>query len=204
MKTAAPALLLAAPALLLTALLPGAADAAKHAKYPGAFSQPDPQLIALVQKATDDKADFQDDYDRQVWLSAMSLRMLDLVPDPQERTQLLTMIHAEATHADVPPQLVLALVQVESKFDPYAVSRAGAVGLMQIMPFWLKLIGRPEDSLVHGQTNLRMGCTILKYYLQKSHGDIREALQRYNGATVGIDYSDQVLKALSNRWYLDR
>ena len=53
---------------------------------------------------------------------------------------------------------------------------------------------------VHAQTNLRMGCTILKYYLQKSHGDIREALQRYNGATVGIDYSDSVLKALTKKW----
>lgn len=195
----------AAPLLLLASLLPGAAQAAKHSKSsPAALTQPDPQLVALVQKAADDKADFQDDYDRQVWLSSMSLRMLDLVPDPKERNQLLTMIHAEATRADVPPQLVLALVQVESKFDAYAVSRAGAVGLMQIMPFWLKLIGRPEDSLVHTQTNLRMGCTILKYYLTKSHGDIREALQRYNGATVGIDYSDQVLKALSNRWYIDR
>jgi soluble lytic murein transglycosylase-like protein len=75
---------------------------------------------------------------------------------------------------------------------------------MQIMPFWLKLIGRPDDSLVHAQTNLRMGCTILKYYITKTHGDLRAALQRYNGATVGIDYSEQVLKALSQRWYLDR
>ena len=192
-----------APALLLAALLPCAALAAKHGRSNISLTQPDPQLVALVQKATDDKADFQDDYDRQVWIASMSLRMVDLVPDPQERTHLLTMIHAEATRAAVPPQLVLAVVQVESKFDAYAVSRAGAVGLMQIMPFWLKLIGRPDDSLVHARTNLRMGCTILKYYLGKSHGDIREALQRYNGATVGIDYSDQVLKALSNRWYLN-
>jgi soluble lytic murein transglycosylase-like protein len=166
-------------------------------------TEPDPALIALVQKAADDTADFQDEYDEQVWLSTMSLRMVDLVPEQDERTRLLRMIHKEATRAQVPPQLVLALIQVESKFDPYAVSKAGAVGLMQIMPFWLKLIGREHDSLVHAQTNLRMGCTILKYYLGKSHGDIRAALQRYNGATVGIDYSDRVLKALTNRWYLD-
>jgi len=92
---------------------------------------------------------------------------------------------------------------VESRFDPYAVSRSGAVGLMQIMPFWLKLIGREGDSLVHAPTNLRMGCTILKYYITKTHGDLREALQRYNGATVGIDYSDQELKALNQRWYME-
>lgn len=164
------------------------------------FSKPDPELIALVQQAEADTSDFTDKYDQQVWLTDMSLRLADTVADPDERLKLLKMIHAEASRAQLPPQLVLALIQVESKFDPYAVSRSGAVGLMQIMPFWLKLIGRTDDSLVHAQTNLRMGCTILKYYLGKSHGDIREALQRYNGATVGIDYSDSVLKALTKKW----
>lgn len=164
------------------------------------LSKPDPELVALVQQAEADKSDFTDKYDAEVWLTDMSLRLAPIVPDPDQRLRLLKLIHAEASRAQVPPQLVLALIQVESKFDPYAVSNAGAVGLMQIMPFWLKLIGRANDSLVHAQTNLRMGCTILKYYLQKSHGDIREALQRYNGATVGIDYSDSVLKALTRKW----
>lgn len=167
------------------------------------FSKPDPELVTLVQQAEADQSDFTDKYDAQVWLTDMSLRLAPLVPDPDQRLKLLKLIHAEASRAQVPPQLVLALIQVESKFDPYAVSNAGAVGLMQIMPFWLKLIGRADDSLVHAQTNLRMGCTILKYYLQRSHGDIREALQRYNGATVGIDYSDSVLKALSRKWSID-
>lgn len=167
------------------------------------LSKPDPELITLVQQAEADQSDFTDKYDEQVWLTDMSLRLAPLVPDPDQRLKLLKLIHAEASRAQVPPQLVLALIQVESKFDPYAVSNAGAVGLMQIMPFWLKLIGRADDSLVHAQTNLRMGCTILKYYLQRSHGDIREALQRYNGATVGIDYSDSVLKALSRKWSVD-
>ena len=171
-----------------------------HAKK---LSKPDPELVALVQQAEADQSDFTDKYDAEVWLTDMSLRLTPLVPDPAQRLRLLKLIHAEASRAQVPPQLVLALIQVESKFDPYAVSNAGAVGLMQIMPFWLKLIGRTDDSLVHAQTNLRMGCTILKYYLQRSHGDIREALQRYNGATVGIDYSDSVLKALSRKWSVD-
>ncbi|MGE5625895.1 MAG: transglycosylase SLT domain-containing protein [Bacillota bacterium] len=165
------------------------------------LSPPDPELVALVQQAASDTHDFQDKYDAEVWLTDMSQRLADIVPDPDERLRLLKLIHAEAARAQLPPQLVLALIHVESKFDPYAVSRSGAVGLMQIMPFWLKLIGRPDDSLVHAQTNLRMGCTILKYYLDKSKGDIREALQRYNGATVGIDYSERVLRALSKKWY---
>ena len=190
----------AAPALVFAALLPGLAHAAKPLK----LTRPDPDLVQLVQQAAADKQDFRDDYDRQVWLTTMSTRMVDLVPDQQQRMNLLKLIHREATRARLPPQLVLSVIQVESKFDPYAVSKAGAVGLMQIMPFWLKLIGHPDDSLVHAQTNLRMGCTILKYYIIKTHGDLREALQRYNGATVGIDYSDAVLKALSQRWSTER
>jgi soluble lytic murein transglycosylase-like protein len=189
----------AAPALLLAALLPCTASAAKTMK----LTQPDPDLVYLVQQATDDPDDFRDNYDRQVWITTMSTRMVDLVPDSQQRMDLLKLIHKEAIRAKLPPELVLSVIQVESKFDAYAVSKAGAVGMMQIMPFWLKLIGRPDDSLVHAQTNLRMGCTILKYYITKTHGDLRAALQRYNGATVGIDYSDQVLKALSQRWYMD-
>ena len=184
-----------APALALACLLAG------NAAYAKAPPTPDPELIALVQQAAGDTTEFQDKFDEQVWFTDMSQRLAPLVPDPDQRLLLLRMIHAEASRAQVPPQLVLALIEVESKFDPYAVSRSGAVGLMQIMPFWLKLIGREHDSLVHAQTNLRMGCTILKYYLGKSKGDIREALQRYNGATVGIDYSDSVLKALTKKWY---
>jgi len=165
------------------------------------LTRPDPELVALVQKAETDTSEFQDKYDAQVWLTDMSQRLADIVPDAGARMQILKLVHAEASRAQLSPQLVLALIEVESRFDPYAVSRSGAVGLMQIMPFWLKLIGRDGDSLVHAPTNLRMGCTILKYYLDRSKGDIREGLQRYNGATVGIDYSDQVLKALSKKWY---
>lgn len=164
------------------------------------FTAPSPELVALVKKAAADTTSFQDRYDAQVWLMTMSERLAVRVPDPTRRLALLKLIHAEATRAGVSPELVLAVIDVESRFDRWAVSRAGAQGLMQIMPFWLKLIGRPDDNLFQARTNLRLGCTILKYYLDQSHGDIRAALQRYNGATVGIDYSDKVLKALSSKW----
>lgn len=180
--------------LLLAGLLAGGPA---HAQK---FSKPDPELIALVQQAETDTKEFADKYDEQVWLTDMSLRLADIVPDPDERIKLLKMIHSEASRAQVPPQLVLALIQVESKFDPYAVSRAGAVGLMQIMPFWLKLIGRPDDSLVHVRTNLRMGCTILRYYLDKEHNNYKRALARYNGSYGRADYSYLVLHLLNQRW----
>lgn len=164
---------------------------------------PSPELIALVQKAAADHTGFKDKYDAQVWLMTMSNRLAPTIPNLKKRMALLELIHAEATRAEVSPELVLSIINVESNFNRFAVSEAGAQGLMQIMPFWLKLSGQPDGNLFHENTNLRLGCTILKYYLKRSHGDIREALQRYNGATVGIDYSDRVLRALSTKWRWD-
>ena len=167
------------------------------------FITPSADLLSLVRKAAADNTSFKDKYVAQVWLMTMSNRLTPAIPDPKKRLALLELIHREAPRAGVSPELVLAIINVESNFNRFAVSRAGALGLMQIMPFWLKLSGLPHGNLFHETTNLRLGCTILKYYLDKSHGDIREALQRYNGATVGIDYSDSVLKALSRKWRWD-
>ncbi|HEX5339576.1 MAG TPA: transglycosylase SLT domain-containing protein [Gammaproteobacteria bacterium] len=183
---------------LLLALLPASLPA-----FAQQIVQPDTALVQLVRHAAADTSSFKDKYVAQVWLMTMSQRLAPLIPDDNRRLALLKMIHQEATRASVSPELVLAVIDVESRFDHFAVSNAGARGLMQIMPFWLKLIDRPDDNLFHMRTNLRMGCTILKYYLDKSHGDIREALQRYNGVTDGINYSDKVLKALSRKWYWD-
>ena len=188
----------ALPAFLFAAALAVSLPARAQKLIP-----PSPELIALVQKAAADNSSFKDKYDAQVWLMTMSNRLAPLVPNVNTRMALLELIHEEATRAQVSPELVLAIISVESDFNRFAVSEAGAQGLMQIMPFWLKLSGQPGGNLFHENTNLRLGCTILKYYLGRSHGDIREALQRYNGATVGIDYSDRVLRALSTKWRWD-
>ncbi len=188
--------------LLFTTLF-GASLLAGASAIAQKITPPSAELIALVRKAAADNTSFKDKYDAQVWLMTMSNRLAATIADPHKRLALLELIHAEATRAGVSPELVLSIINVESDFHRFAVSEAGAQGLMQIMPFWLKLSGQPNGNLFHEQTNLRLGCTILHYYLQKSHGDIREALQRYNGATVGIDYSDSVLKALSQTWRWD-
>lgn len=92
----------------------------------------------------------------------MSNRLKKKVPDHQKRLQLLKQIHFESHRSKLHPELVLAVIDVESNFNRYAISRVGATGLMQVMPFWLKEIGRPGDNLFNIRTNLRMGCTILK------------------------------------------
>ena len=114
---------------------------------------------------------------------------------------LLTRVHQEASRAELSPELVLAVIEVESNFDRYAVSVAGALGLMQIMPFWQEEIGRPDDNLLHLDTNLRYGCTILKFYLDKEQGDLRRALGRYNGSLGQRKYPNKVIDELTRKWF---
>ena len=93
------------------------------------------------------------------------------------------------------------MIETESNFNLWAISVVGAQGLMQIKPFWLKEIGRPDDNLIVLHTNLRMGCTILKYYMDMEKNDLHKALARYNGSRGSRVYSNKVLNALRNHWY---
>jgi soluble lytic murein transglycosylase-like protein len=178
--------------LLLAALAPRAASSQQA---------PDPELREILRKAANDADSFEDRFDAEVWLTDMSRRLAPNVADPEERVRILTRVHYEAERADLPPELVLAVIEVESNFDPYAISVAGALGLMQVMPFWRDEIGRPGDNLIHVDTNLRYGCTILKFYLDKEHGDLRRALGRYNGSIGRRKYSNKVIDKLSRKWF---
>ena len=184
----------AAGALLLALLIAGTPPAP-------AADGPDPALRALLREAVAAPDTFADRFEAQVWLLDMSTRLERLVPDPAERIEILETLHQEATRAELSPELVLAVVHVESRFDRFAISRVGARGLMQVMPFWLDEIGRPGDNLFHIRTNLRMGCTILRYYLDLEQGDLTRALARYNGSLGRNDYPVKVYRALRTRWY---
>ncbi len=162
---------------------------------------PDPELRQALLAAASDTTIFEDRFDAEVWLTDMSRRLERQVKNPEERINLLTRIHQEATRADLSPELVLSVIEVESNFDRYAVSVAGALGLMQIMPFWLDEIGRPDDNLLHVDTNLRYGCTILRFYLDKEKGDLRRALGRYNGSLGKRTYPNKVIDKLTRKWF---
>ncbi len=166
-----------------------------------ASSEPDPELRAHLKKAIAETTSFGDRFEAEVWLMDMSRRLARHFPKEAERFNFLKMVHGEARRAALPPELVLAVIDVESRFDRFAISRAGARGLMQIMPFWLKEIGRPHDNLFTMQTNLRMGCTILRHYLDKEKGNLIRALGRYNGSLGKLRYPNLVLTALRDRWY---
>ena len=130
------------------------------------------------------------------WLGAMSQRLRSRKPHWQTRKEFLQTVWYESRRAALDTSLVLGLIQVESNFRKFAVSRAGARGYMQVMPFWTRVIGDGETSrLFHMQTNLRFGCVILKHYLERERGDLFMALGRYNGSRGKSRYPKAVLAA---------
>ena len=159
------------------------------------------KLIELLGEAANQMDSFPDQFDAQVWLTDMSSRLEQQVKDPVERVAILKRAHYEASRAGLPPELVLAVIDVESNFDRFAISVAGAQGLMQVMPFWLNEIGRPDDNLMHIETNLRFGCTILKYYIDLENGNLKRALARYNGSLGQSQYANKVLDKLRLKWF---
>jgi soluble lytic murein transglycosylase-like protein len=162
--------------------------------------QMDPELRGVVAASIEPTRCFDDKYERAVWFATMEPRLTRYVADDGEREQILHAVHCEARRVNIPPELVLAVMDVESRFDRYAVSSAGAVGLMQVMPFWPRELGMTNDQLVRIADNVRMGTTILGYYLRKERGDYQRALQRYNGSLGRPKYSDAVIERLATRW----
>lgn len=162
---------------------------------------------AALQKAVSDSrpsvSSFKNPIEAADWLSEMSRRLEKRIPNREYRIDLLRSVHYEATRAGLDPQLVLGLMQVESGFRKYAVSSAGARGYMQVMPFWVKTIGRPDDSLFDLRTSLRYGCTILRHYLDIEKGDLFRALGRYNGSLGQPEYPNMVRAAWQNQWSYD-
>ncbi|TVZ38195.1 transglycosylase-like protein with SLT domain [Alteromonadaceae bacterium 2753L.S.0a.02] len=143
---------------------------------------------------------FHDKYDAEVWLLQKSTVLSKYVKEPQKRLYILKEVHKAAKQVGLPPEFVLAVIHVESLFDPYAVSRVGAQGMMQVMPFWKQEIGRESDNLIDLETNLQYGCTILKHYLDKENGHWANALARYNGSFGRYTYSHKVINVWSKYW----
>ena len=162
---------------------------------------------AALSKSVSDRAPrtsaFKSKLDEVNWLTAMSRRLDIRIRDHRTRIAFLKTVHYEASRAGLDPQLVLGLIQVESGFKKYAVSRAGARGFMQVMPFWVKLIGAKGDNLFDMRKNIRYGCTILRHYLDLEEGDLYRALGRYNGSLGRPTYPRAVEAAWKGQWHYD-
>jgi soluble lytic murein transglycosylase-like protein len=166
-----------------------------------AQAPPDPVLRHLLEDALESDHGFEDRFDAQVWLLDMSNRLERFVDDPEMRIDMLKQIHYEAKRVRIEPELVLAVIEVESHFNEFAISVAGARGLMQVMPFWLDEIELSDKNLFKIRTNLRMGCTILRYYMDMEPNDLGRALARYNGSLGRTIYPNKVISALHANWF---
>jgi soluble lytic murein transglycosylase-like protein len=163
--------------------------------------QQDPALGKFLKNTLKEAPCFEDKFEEKVWLAAMEPKLQKAVKNEAERSEILHHVFCEARRLQLPPGLVMAVIDVESRFDRWAVSSAGAVGLMQVMPFWPNQLGMSNHELVRTPQNIRMGCTILKFYLDREKGDYTKALARYNGSVGRRNYADLVLTRLANRWH---
>lgn len=180
-----------------------AAPIAAQTIIPGdARSGPDPRLRQILIDHVGAADSFEDRFAAEVWLSDMSRRLARQVPDPNERLRILNIVHREATRTNLAPELVLAVIDVESNFDRYAISSVSALGLMQIMPFWVREVGREDkNELFDVSFNILLGCRILKYYLDMEDGDLVGGLGRYNGSYGRRTYADRVIDRLRTKWF---
>jgi soluble lytic murein transglycosylase-like protein len=185
--------------LVLTLLAPVFAEAGAQKYEPLADS-----VRAALSRSIADQApptsSFRDPMEAIEWTAEMSRRLERRMPNREGRHEFLRAVHYEATRSGLDPQLVLGLIQVESGFNKYSVSSVGARGFMQVMPFWIKLIGSRDDNLFHLRTNLRYGCTILRHYLDIEQGDLFRALGRYNGSLGQASYPNMVRGAWQRQW----
>lgn len=146
------------------------------------------------------------------WLDEMSKRAESYIPEEAIRKKLLVTVQYEATRAGLDPQLILAMIEVLSKFNKVAAGENDARGYMQIRTAWIREIGVPSQDLFNTQTNLRYGCTIFRYYLDVEKGSVWRALVRYDVerrqekprlATEG-QFENKVFKAWNSKWDYDR
>jgi soluble lytic murein transglycosylase-like protein len=166
--------------------------------------QQDPELQVVGRQAISEAQCFADKYDSAVWFTLMEPKLRRYVKDKDQRLQILQTVFCESHRAGatlLPPGLVMAVLDVESGFDPWAVSSAGAVGLMQVMPFWPERLGMRRYELTHIEPNLHMGCAILRFYLDNERRDVRKALERYNGSVGHRDYPDRVIVRWTTYWH---
>ncbi len=160
----------------------------------------DPLLRERLALNMAENHDNMDVFDAQVWLQVSDQRLQRYLDLQNERLQLLQLVYREAARQSLDPDLVLSVMQIESAFDRYAISRVGAQGLMQVMPFWRLEIGRPQDNLTDVETNIRYGTVILAHYIDVAKGDLVDALARYNGSRGRLKYPEKVIGAWRKTW----
>ena len=118
------------------------------------------------------------------------------------RRDIRRYIRAAALRHGVPPELVLAIVEAESSFDPYAVSPRGARGLMQLMPVTASSLD--VDDVFDPYENIDAGVRHLRRLLDRFDGDLPLVLAAYNAGEGAVQFYGGVPPYRETRRYVAR
>lgn len=115
---------------------------------------------------------------------------------------LHSIVSEKANKYDIDPSLVHAVIKAESNGNPYAVSRKGAMGLMQLMPSTAKDLGvwNPFDP----EDNIDGGVRYLRYLIDKFNGDLTLALAAYNAGPKTVEKTGNIPGIPETRQYVKK
>lgn len=116
-----------------------------------------------------------------------------------EAVTIVSSVFRYSDEHNVAPELVLSVIDNESSFRRNAKSHVGARGLMQVLPVWhqdkIRLDGGSNELLWTPEFNIKIGTQILREYINRSRGNVHEALARYNGSFgANNGYPEKVLR----------
>ncbi len=162
--------------------------------------------VALLDIRPEEKAELQKmlkpepapaqvDYEQLVWTKDIVRTIRPWVGDEKEAEVIARWVYIYSVRFDLDPELILGMIAVESQFDHFAVSNVGAIGLMQVMPFWKDELGQPNDNLLEIETNIRYGCAIIRHYLDR-YKRLDRALAAYNGSLGRNKYPNKIFSAM--------
>jgi soluble lytic murein transglycosylase-like protein len=123
-------------------------------------------------------------------------------PHSMDRALLRGIVTEHAHSSGLSPQLVSAIIDVESHGDPSAVSRAGAQGLMQLMPDTAATYGVVDAF--DPEENVSGGCRYMQYLLKRYRGNVKLALAAYNAGPGVVDAAHGVPSYAETRAYVAR
>lgn len=102
----------------------------------------------------------------------------------------------------VPPALLMAIIKAESGFNPTVISKAGAVGLMQLIPATAIRYG--VKNLYDTRDNIAGGARHFRYLLDRFHGNVRLALAAYNAGERKVEHYRQIPPYKETRSYVKK
>ncbi|HZQ72432.1 MAG TPA: lytic transglycosylase domain-containing protein [Burkholderiales bacterium] len=176
---------------IAAALLLVAGTRAAHAPVDAPFASCVPDAAEAPQGAASDPA--------QRTLAGYLARRFTIAPEAAQRIVGAAFDAGDASSLD--PLLLLAMIAVESRFNPFAQSDNGAKGLMQIIPRYhldkLAPLGG-ESAVLDPEANIRVGAQILQEYVARA-GSLEAGLQVYNGAAddASAQYAQKILAVRS-------